>query len=383
MTRLYGKLKWFIVVALICRPYAGHSYPQYIAKGYTTCASCHYSPSGGGLANSYGHSTLQATFPDSVKVPFLEELRRKIAKHDVTGFGQDKSPEFQWDLGLDTRLMFLPVPKTVNGDDEPAFIPMLIEGGGVAAYGPVLAYGTLTPRRAGSTRTPNTVFSREHWLQYKFSDRWSVRGGRVVLPFGLRIPDHTQYTREDLGFDHWDQSYGVEADYGTVKWTINAAGFFGDFWLDPTEIQQRGGVASVTYQIPSRAAVGTSVLASASESTWRAAASLFLRLRMWKSVYGMGEVSPHYEKGKNVGSSQSGIASLLRVGWFPIESLDLYFEWGGRGIFNEYDLTKLRYMLGANWQVLPWMELAPALFLEEDAESGMHVTGFGQIHIIY
>ena len=49
------------------------SYPQFIAKGYTNCASCHYAPDGGAMANAYGVATQQAFLPDAIEVEFLED----------------------------------------------------------------------------------------------------------------------------------------------------------------------------------------------------------------------------------------------------------------------------------------------------------------------
>src|SRR5688500_18791018 len=100
---------------------------------------------------------------------------------------------------------------------------MLVEAGGAAAFGPVMAYATATARRAGVERTPDTLFSREHWLQLRLSESTTVRAGRIVLPFGLRVPDHTQYTREAFRFDKWDQSYAVELDLAHEAFMLSAA----------------------------------------------------------------------------------------------------------------------------------------------------------------
>ena len=92
------------------------AYPEYIAKGYTNCVTCHYSVTGGGLPNSYGRAAIETTWAPEALVNALE-------KNDVTGRDDAGSPVLQWDAGLDIRLLggFV-VP-------EPVFIPMLLEAG--------------------------------------------------------------------------------------------------------------------------------------------------------------------------------------------------------------------------------------------------------------
>src|SRR6185295_14482850 len=146
---------------------------------------------------------------------------------------------------------------------------------------------------------PDSVFSREHWIGYRMNDDWSVRAGRLVPPFGLRIPDHTEYTREDLDLAQWGQSYGVEIDRYSEQWGWSFGGFGGDFILDPTEIQKRGAATSLTYNWTSRATLGTSLLGWISEEVGRFAGSVFTRVKAWKATYVMAEVSPYHTWGRD------------------------------------------------------------------------------------
>jgi hypothetical protein len=289
--------KILFMIVLLLMPSLAAAYPQYIVKGYTNCASCHYSPTGGGLPNSYGYAAQSATFPDAVDSKFLESIRTKLQKNNVTGYQEDgTTPQLQWDIGLDARLLVL---GAYTGDDEaeeeggggaaktPMAIPMLFEVGGVLAYGPWITFGNITPRKSGASSRPDTIFSREHWLGRKLGETSMVRMGRMVLPFGIRTPDHTLYTRRDFGFDKWGQSYGVEWDYYSEKWMISTAAFAGDLILQPSELQQRGGVASVSYNFPGKTSFGTSLMGSASEVTRVFAGSFFNRSKFLKHFYVM------------------------------------------------------------------------------------------------
>jgi hypothetical protein len=388
------RLNLFAILLLVL-PSAVSAYPQYIVKGYTNCASCHYSPTGGGLPNSYGYATQSATFPDAVDSKFLEQMRTKLQKNDVTGYKDDgATPKLQGDIGLDARLLVL---SAYSGEDDeggeggedggggsktPMLIPMLVEVSGVLAYGPWITYGSVTPKKSGESSRSDTIFSREHWIGRKMGATSMIRAGRIVLPFGIRSPDHTLYTRRDFGFDKWGQSYGLEWDYYSERWMISTSGFVGDLIQDPSHLQQRGGVASVAYNIPGKTSFGLSFMGSASKATRVFAGSFFNRSKFLKHFYVMEEVSYRDEKSLDDLGTENELAAAFRMGWFPLESLDIYVEAASRRIFDHGELKKTRYIVGSQWHVLPWIELIPAVMFEE-YNSKTEITPMGQLHVVF
>ena len=52
-------LAWTVLVVASGQ---ARAYPEYVAKGYTNCVTCHYSVTGGGLPNSYGRSAIETTW---------------------------------------------------------------------------------------------------------------------------------------------------------------------------------------------------------------------------------------------------------------------------------------------------------------------------------
>ncbi len=373
-----------VVVAALLASARAWAYPQFVAKGYTNCGTCHYSPSGGGLPNSYGVAVSEATVPDVWGLGFVKALREAMAKHDVTGHTEDGAAAWQWDVGLDTRFMTLQSPTQAGAKPSWVFIPMLTEAMAVGAYGPLLAYAGVTVRSPRYTiGDETTVFSREHWLEWKLSEGASVRVGRLVLPYGVRMPDHTIYTRADLGFDKYAQSYAAEWDWATQGHLVSVAAFAGDLVYVPAPLQERGLAVSLAHNVEGRGAFGLSVLAGHSTATNRLLIGPFLRMRLVGHTYVLGELDGEYRLDPKTGAAQQEAAGLLRLGWFPLESLDLYAELGGRVVAHAWSLTRLRYIGGAEWKVLPWVELGPAAMLEEDVESGRQTTLMAQLHVMY
>lgn len=387
--------RWLLPLLLFA-PGVALGYPSFVAKGYTNCATCHYAPTGGGLPNAYGYAVTEATFPDDVPLAAVEKARDWLAKPNVLGFDDEGRWKLQADAGLDLRLLLTAAPHEVRGPPEPLLIPMLAEAAGVVAYGPLLLYASLTPR-ATALSHPATAggdhgrtadrsyeaFSREHWLQYRIDESWSVRAGRIVLPFGIRTPDHTAYTRRQLGFNKWDQSYAVEANHTSEAWMLSGAAFAGDLLLEPAERQKRGVVFSAARNLTGRGAFGGSLLLGRSTLANEVQAALFARARLVQRSYVLAELAGYARAARKTDASQQGAAATLRVGWFALESLDLFLESGASAVAGHWNLTRLRYLAGANWQVLPWVELAPAVMLEEDVEAGPRVSWMAQVHLVY
>src|SRR3954468_5058546 len=209
----------WLLFALLAFSRSAAAYPQYVFKGYGDCNACHHSPTGGGLLTHWGRASLDPTWGGSVE--------------DIWGHTDLSSPppSLAVDLGADVRLLGL-VGSDSDGTIGPVFVPMLTELGGAAAWQRWTLYGAATARSVGTTYL---LASREHWLEYSFDGSLQLRAGRMVLPFGIRQPDHTQYVRSDFASDKYDQSYGLELDWRGAAWSLFASGFLGDLTGRPDD----------------------------------------------------------------------------------------------------------------------------------------------------
>jgi hypothetical protein len=355
-------------VLLDARP--AQAYPQFVFKGYGDCNSCHHSPTGGGLPNRWGLDSLTPSFGGSL------DWGNQDLTNDPAG-----PAALKVDLGADVRLMPL---LSADGDAvAPAFIPMLTELGGAAALGPWMAYGTITGRQLYGDGSGFAVFSREHWLKFQPAAGLDLRVGRMVLPFGTRIPDHTQYTREDFEQDKYDQSYGAEVDYHAKGWSLFANAFAGDLTYRPKERQERGLVLTPSFDLGSSANIGVSLLGATSTARTRLAGSLFGRSALGSSLYLLAEVAAQHFAAKEGDDKLSTLAEYLRVGWFAKPSMDVYLEAGHRTFVDGDGLTKARAALGLNWQVLSWFEFAPQFEVETRTDLPARFIGMAQLHLVY
>jgi hypothetical protein len=167
--------------------------PTFLAKHETRCSACHYSPTGGGLLNDYG---------------------RLMSRQEISSTSGDREG-FLWGalgdslgpvhLGIDVRPAHLHIAYP-GGSFGNTFVMNADVIGAYQDHGWTL-YGEVghRPELAGGG-----LYSYEYWGARDLENGWSIRAGRFLPAYGVRFADHTAFNRAGLGFDKYDQVYGVE-----------------------------------------------------------------------------------------------------------------------------------------------------------------------------
>jgi hypothetical protein len=102
--------------------------------------------------------------------------------------------------------------------------------------------------------------SRNHWLGYKLTDELMVRGGRINLPFGLRIPDHTMWVRSETTTDREsDQQHGLSLVYSSERFRGELLGSAGNYQM-PAQFRGYGYSGFLEYSFDPELAVGVSTM---------------------------------------------------------------------------------------------------------------------------
>lgn len=182
-----------------------YSFPEMIRHGYTQCAACHFSPSGGGLLNLYGR-TISREILSTWGYEGEEFFANKL-------FGE---PE-KFHPGGDLRFAQI---FTENKElRQAAFFPMQADF--EAAYefsetlNAVVAVGIEGGKNDRTKR--GKVSSRRHYVNYRPWDSVNLRAGKFYQNFGLNLANHTAYTRKDLGFDQGLETDNFEVAFETEK----------------------------------------------------------------------------------------------------------------------------------------------------------------------
>jgi hypothetical protein len=211
-------LFFLIATAVLAAP--AWAEPTFLAKQYTRCAACHYSPTGGGLLTPYGrllsHRELSTTGATATAPESAEEDASRGEQAFLYGaLGNALGPVH---LGLEMRPSHLRIgfPGGHQGLNLLMNLDLAaaVQKNGWTAYGTVGREPPNAAVRKGRTLPDSAFISYEHWISYQ-TEGFQIRAGRFLPAYGVRFADHTTYTRRYLDLDRNDQVYGVEVS-GTM-----------------------------------------------------------------------------------------------------------------------------------------------------------------------
>lgn len=181
------------------------AFPENVRHGYFSCTACHTSPSGGGVLTPYGRS-LSAELMSTWGTPKTAGLLFTDVENEK------KNPPW---LRTQAMLRGVQVRRNSPTVDQARFIPMQadLEAGVDFEKFAVIVTGGLRAKPGASNPDLNELFSRRHYVLYRFSDSLSARAGKFLFSFGLNGPDHITASRRGLGWDEGSESYNFEANY--------------------------------------------------------------------------------------------------------------------------------------------------------------------------
>jgi len=260
-------IRWVLSIALALglttTASRASAYPWMIRHGYTGCTPCHTDPSGGaGALTEYGRAQSDLL------------LRMRYGEGTESGEADRTS-------GFLAGLVPLPEAVRLGGDFREAYFSNQVEGAplqqqfitmradlyGDVKLGRFRAAGSIgyTPQgdlEASLTRAPSdNLISREHWIGAELDEdgAWLVRAGRITLPFGIRMIEHTLWVRTLSRTDIDEtQQYGVALSFSEDKFRGEVMGIAGNFQIRPDDFRERGYSAYAEYAPTTSLALGAS-----------------------------------------------------------------------------------------------------------------------------
>jgi hypothetical protein len=106
------------------------------------------------------------------------------------------------------------------------------------------------------------LLSRSHYVGMDFMNQaLTLRAGRLNLPYGIRIPEHTMWIRQETRTDREsDQQHGVALAYNGQKVRGELMAIAGNYQINPDLYRERGYSGYIEFLTGARSAVGVSSL---------------------------------------------------------------------------------------------------------------------------
>ena len=236
-----------------------HAEPTFLSKQYTRCTACHYSDTGGGLLTPYGRSLSREA---------ISMLGARGTEDDAANEGAAGEEAFLGGL-LDGVLS----PLALGLSLRPSHLRFATSGHSIPDRNFFMNLDLLAAYQTdrwtlygevGRQPTPDggILDSYEHWVSYRIRDGLRVRAGRFLPAYGIRLADHTAFSRQFLGLAQYDQLYGVELSVSTERTLLQVAASPGpaDAIVDDDGGQAFTTAGRVQVDLNSRSVLAGSVL---------------------------------------------------------------------------------------------------------------------------
>jgi len=286
-------------------PISALAFPELTRYGYNSCTACHVSPSGGGLLTSYG---------------------RSLSSEILSTWGTEKDAGLFWRaVDRETIEKYLLVGGDIRGvqvhheninakDGRFIYMQSDVElGFNQERWGGAIAIGEVQ----------NNVwkpFARSYYAFWRPRDELTVRAGRFLPSYGLRLPDHIAFTRSFLGFGLDGIRDGAEAQWTGETWTLNL-----------TEAKQFGASspeaatsAQAQFFFSDRFKVGGNIWSGRSDSMNRFLSGIWGILGFTKNLYLLSEIDRQIKSGN--GTNVRSVVTFNRLGYTILKGLDVFFQ---------------------------------------------------------
>lgn len=232
-------------------PNLAWAYPEFIGYKYSTCLTCHYNGQGNGPLNEYG----RALFAAEISSRKLAGSKTDEQLGEDSGFLRSKLPNWL-KPGIKARnLVYRPNP---GGQGESRFILMQAELNAAVLFDQdqkfifvgSFGHAPIPNRLRGQPEASDTSewISREHYLRWMYSEKMWIYAGMMDKVYGLRIVNHTAYSRARTGLAQNDQTHGLLFHYINPQWEWSNHLYAGNLYQD-SDLRQMGYSTMLEYEV--------------------------------------------------------------------------------------------------------------------------------------
>ena len=308
-------LKFFSPLIFLLMSSTTFAYPDFIAYGYRSCITCHYSGSGGGGINDYG----RAVWASEITSRSIFH-RRKTDEQMAESSGFLGKTQLPWWIrpGIKYRGLYLvrdpgsknSIDRWINMQGEVNAAFFLDQDQKYTLYGSY-GYRPLPERfQNGNLKKPEEWITREHYIRVRYRDDLYLYAGLMDKTFGIKNVDHTGFNRRFTQLTMDDQSHGILAHLIKDTYEFTGQLFVGNLQQDE-ELRPQGASFHFDRALGEKSAYGISYLTQKNDFTERQMVSTQYRAGLREKGNGfLAEVGFVDEKPKG-SSSVMGVYSFI------------------------------------------------------------------------
>ena len=245
--------------------FKAEAYPNFIGHGYNSCITCHYNPFGNGPINDYGRA-FSATAIGSRGFYNDNKPEELISQESGFFFKQPTNQHFRPQAsyrGMLLKQNFGEVKEKTDYIHMQADLNMVAKYGEKDKYIASVTFG-YAPVPRSLQRTPaekNTkeYRTREHYFGYRPSSTWGIYAGLMDKTYGVRVVEHTSYSRTTPKLTMDDQAHGVILHYNTPIFEGGVNAFVGNLTQDAT-LRMTGFAGTFEYTLFEKNRLGLSIM---------------------------------------------------------------------------------------------------------------------------
>lgn len=323
-------LSRLIIFLLIAK--TAFSYPDFIGYGYSSCMLCHFNSQGNGPLTDYGRGVFASEIvskgylPSNISDEELSERSGFLGKTKIPwwirpGF-KYRGLWFQSNPGSEgtvKKYIHMQADASVafqfDQDQKYVFV-------GSWGYYPVPASLKNDPNR------PSDWISREHYFRWIKDDNLTFYVGLMDKAYGIRLVDHTSFSRSKVGVAQNDQTHGIMTVYRKEPWEITPHVFMGNM-AQPSDLRQKGFSIVAERDMHQYFRLGTSAMMSQNDYvSWLRAAGHskygYGKGNSLLSEFGFIQNKPKSGTSKTGGYALAESLALIKRGYFFLSQVEYY-----------------------------------------------------------
>lgn len=319
-------IKLFLLLILLV-PVKVLAYAHFIGHGYTSCLNCHYTPFGGGQLNDYGRAVSATAISSRDLYPNSWD-EEKIAY--TSGF-LFRKPKQNW---LRTQINYRGFEITQNPgsskNQTKQWITMQADVRATLKFGEndkfIISgdYGKApSPLQGLEGEDYQKYRSRNHFLGFRPTPKLGIYAGLMDKVYGLRVIEHTAFSRTSTQTTQNDQTHGLAAHYLGESWEGGVHAFVGNLVQDE-EFRMKGFSSMVEKTIFDSHRVGASVQSSKNNFIKLDSYSLHARLNLKDGAALLAEVGESHRKTENETGDRTSRFGLLQTYVRPWRGIYLF-----------------------------------------------------------